>query len=233
MKIVGLDIGGANIKVATADGICKGYPFPMWKRAGELTAVLSEILSSAEFRQADLIGVTTTAELADCFSTKAEGVCFVLAAVTAAAGTTPVRVWTTSGEFLTAGDASEFPMLVAAANWHALATWSARAVPAGTGLLIDMGSTTTDLIPLCDGVPIPEGLSDYDRLRSNELLYTGSTRTPVCAMIQSVEIDASVPVLQRSCLPRRWTSMLFWGISRKIPVISTLQIHAPRLAKRA
>ena len=42
-------------------------------------------------------------------------------------------------------------------------------------MLIDMGSTTTDIIP-CDR---PQGLSDAERLQTGELVYTGFTRTPV------------------------------------------------------
>src|SRR5262249_24124617 len=50
-------------------------------------------------------------------------------------------------------------------------------------LLIDIGSTTTDIVPLNDGKPIPRGLTDFDRLRRRELVYTGVRRTPVCALL--------------------------------------------------
>jgi probable H4MPT-linked C1 transfer pathway protein len=52
--------------------------------------------------------------------------------------------------------------------------------------LIDVGSTTTDLIPLTDGVPVPIGLTDPDRLAAGELVYTGARRTPVCAIVSHV-----------------------------------------------
>jgi probable H4MPT-linked C1 transfer pathway protein len=42
-------------------------------------------------------------------------------------------------------------------------------------LLIDMGSTTTDIIA-CDR---PQGLTDAERLQTGELVYTGFTRTAV------------------------------------------------------
>jgi probable H4MPT-linked C1 transfer pathway protein len=54
------------------------------------------------------------------------------------------------------------------------------------GLLIDVGSTTTDIIPLSNSGPCPIGLSDTDRLLSGELVYTGVGRTPVCAITRSL-----------------------------------------------
>src|SRR5436189_45661 len=71
---------------------------------------------------------------------------------------------------------------VASANWHALATLAGQYMPEGPGLLIDIGSTTTDVIPLLDGIPIPQGMTDPDRLARHELIYTGVRRTPVCAV---------------------------------------------------
>ncbi len=99
----------------------------------------------------------------------------------------------TSGEFAEPDDAIEFPQLVAAANWHALATWAGRAVPHGAALLIDVGSTTTDVIPMLDGIPVPEGTSDLQRLTTSELLYTGIRRTPLCAVVPSVPLPPDSP----------------------------------------
>jgi probable H4MPT-linked C1 transfer pathway protein len=76
-------------------------------------------------------------------------------------------------------------MPVAAANWLALATFAGRFAPRGAALLIDVGSTTTDIIPLQDGVPTPQGRTDLERLACGELLYMGVQRTPVCAIVQS------------------------------------------------
>jgi probable H4MPT-linked C1 transfer pathway protein len=72
---------------------------------------------------------------------------------------------------------------VAAANWLALAHIAAGFIPEGSGLAIDVGSTTTDIIPIIGGRPAPKGLTDPDRLRSLELVYTGVRRTPLCAVL--------------------------------------------------
>lgn len=187
MNVLGLDIGGANIKAADADGRTDSRAFAMWTECDRLADVLGQI-PICRSTNADLIALTMTAELADCFATKADGVQFVISAVVRAFPGIPVRVWLTSGEFAEADDARELPELAAAANWHALATWAGRAVPAGPALLIDIGSTTTDMIPLLDGRPLPEGHRDHERLLSGELLYSGIWRTPVCAVVRQVPL---------------------------------------------
>ncbi|MCA9078549.1 MAG: hypothetical protein KDA93_26215 [Planctomycetaceae bacterium] len=192
MHVVGLDIGGANIKASDGERRSLSLSFPMWERFDELPQTLHALLG--EFPNADLAAVTMTAELADCFSSKAEGVARILAAVEASVSIS-IGVWQTAGEFVPVEVAVEFPRLTAAANWHALATWAGRMVPEGPSLLLDMGSTTTDLIPLMDGMPMTEGLTDLERLLSGELAYTGFRRTPVCAIVNDVPLrDGRCPV---------------------------------------
>ncbi|MDQ3332244.1 MAG: H4MPT-linked C1 transfer pathway protein [Planctomycetota bacterium] len=185
MLVVGLDIGGANLKAATSDGAAVDRPFALWKHPERLSSELRSLIESLP--KADAIAVTMTGELADCFVSKAEGVRSIVAAVQAAADV-PVRFWQTGGEFLVASDAVELPRLVAAANWHALATFCGRVAPHGPGLLIDIGSTTTDLIPLLDGQVHSDGMTDLERLRSGELVYSGATRTPLCAFGSTVRV---------------------------------------------
>ena len=187
MIALGLDIGGANIKSATSDGGCDCRAFALWKNKNGLLQELQQLPLTAGSRP-DLVALTMTAELADCFETKAEGVEFIIRTVAEAFPESLLRVWMTSGEFAEPGDAIELPQLVAAANWHALATWAGRAVPSGPALLIDVGSTTTDIIPLLDGIPCPEGLTDLQRLVHSELIYTGVRRTPVCAIVPDVPL---------------------------------------------
>ncbi len=187
MNVLGLDIGGANIKAATSDGACFCRAFPIWQNKEGLFQELKQLpcLSDSHY---DIIALTMTAELADCFESKSEGVAYVVRTVADAFPDSVLRVWTTSGEFFEPDYAIELPQLVAAANWHALATWAGRAVPVGPALLIDIGSTTTDLIPLLDGFPCPQGFTDFQRLAHSELLYTGVRRTPVCAIVSSVPL---------------------------------------------
>ncbi|MDA0282367.1 MAG: H4MPT-linked C1 transfer pathway protein [Planctomycetota bacterium] len=185
--IIGLDIGGANLKAAHSDGPCRSRYFPLWESperlAGELSNLIGDWLPCAG------LAVTMTGELADCFESKAEGVNQILTAVEKAANRTPIAVWQTVGEFVDAETAREFWQLTAAANWHAQATFVGRVVPTGSALLIDVGSTTTDIIPLQDGLPNPTGRTDSERLISGELVYSGVRRTPLCAVAHSVPIE--------------------------------------------
>lgn len=184
--VIGLDIGGANLKVATADGRCRSKSFAIWRapeRLGdELAGVMQELAPWSK------VAVTMTAELADCFESKADGVRQVLESVRQVAGRAPVVVWQTGGRFVSLDEALEFPALTAAANWHAQATFLGRHASEGVALLIDIGSTTTDIIPLRQGVPASKGRTDQDRLTSGELVYTGVRRTPLCALSPSVPV---------------------------------------------
>lgn len=189
MHVIGLDIGGANLKAASSAGIGRSVPFEIWRAPGELGPRLIALLR--EFPPADRLALTMTAELADCFATKAEGAAFVLRAAGAATGPRPLSVWATTGDFVPVEQARERPLQVASANWLALATFAGRLIPEGTGLAIDVGSTTTDVIPTRRGRPCPAGRTDVERLLSGELLYTGARRTPVCAVAPDVPLRGS------------------------------------------
>lgn len=186
MYAVGLDIGGANLKAADADGRAVSRPFPIWNAPEMLSDELRALLR--EFETPDVLAVTMTAELADCFRTKADGVARILAAVEIVAGDALVRVWQTGAEFVDVETAREIPRLVAASNWHALATFAGRSFPRGASLLVDVGSTTTDVVPISDGAPVPDGFTDRERLETGELVYTGVRRTPLCAVAHTVPL---------------------------------------------
>lgn len=184
MHFLALDIGGANIKAADGVGYSATYPFPLWKDSAKLSRQLRTIISEAP--QSDHLVVTMTGELADCFATKAIGVKFILDAVGKASDNRHARVYLSDGRMVTPQVALNFPQFVAAANWHVLATFAARFAPNRTALLIDIGSTTTDIIPIVNNVVTTRGSTDTTRLLSGELVYSGVERTAVCAVVQQV-----------------------------------------------
>jgi probable H4MPT-linked C1 transfer pathway protein len=184
MNYLGLDIGGANIKVADGLGYSASYPFPLWREAAKLGKQLRAIISEAP--AADHLAVTMTGELADCFATKADGVKHILQAVEAASDNRHTRVYLSDGRLVTLQVAASLPQLAAASNWHALARFCGRYASSGTSLLIDIGSTTTDVITLQEGAPAVTGSTDTARLLSGELIYTGVERSPVCALVDHV-----------------------------------------------
>ncbi len=132
------------------------------------------------------MAVTMTAELADCFATKREGVVFVLDAFRSALPGIDCWVYGVDGEFRSVDEAREQPHRVASANWMASATLVARTFP--DALFLDVGSTTADIIPIVEGRIVACGRTDSDRLRSGELVYTGALRTPVCAVVAAVAL---------------------------------------------
>ncbi len=179
--VLGIDIGGANLKAATADKRAVSVPFALWKEPQNLGAKLAELV--AKFPDATEFAVTMTGELCDCYETKRQGVTAIVNAMLGAARSFPVRIWSTDGKFVTSDEAKPNHLKVAAANWHALATYAGGYVPNGPAILIDTGSTTTDVIPLLDGVPVARGKTDYERMTTFELIYTGVRRTPLCAIL--------------------------------------------------
>ncbi len=179
--VLGLDIGGANLKAATADKRAASIPFALWREPDRLPAELAGLV--ARFPDADEFAVTMTGELCDCFETKRQGVNAILTAVQNVSRSHPIRVWSTDGRFLNVEEARRDYLKVAAANWHALATFAGGYVPEGKALLIDVGSTTTDVIRIDDGDPASDGKTDWERLSKLELIYTGVRRTPICALL--------------------------------------------------
>jgi len=130
--------------------------------------------------------VTMTAELSQAFRTKREGVEFVLDAMAAAFPGEPVSVYGIGGEFLDPADARGRPLEIAAANWAATARFVGQQMP--DCLLVDIGTTTTDVIPLLGAEPVTVGRTDPERLLSGELVYTGALRTPVEAVSRTVPL---------------------------------------------
>ena len=184
MKWMALDIGGANLKAADGEQFAAIQPFPLWQNPQQLADALRGLIALVP--RVDHIAVTMTGELADCFVTKAEGVKFILDAVSAAADGRHLRVYMTNGLLVAPRIALRQPLLAAASNWHALARFAGRYAPQGTGLVIDVGSTTTDIIPLIDGAPVAMGHTDPKRMLSGELVYTGVERSPLCAVVNAL-----------------------------------------------
>jgi probable H4MPT-linked C1 transfer pathway protein len=179
---IGLDIGGANVKAATASGRAACRPFELWRHPDRLADELAAVRNCLP----DLpnVAVTMTGELCDCFPSKRDGVRHILAAARQVFADRRLDVWTTNGTLVPVEWAAEQnPLAAAAANWLALAEYAGRLAPRGPAVLIDTGSTTTDIVPLRDGRPAPAGRTDPDRLRAGELVYTGARRTPVCAVV--------------------------------------------------
>jgi probable H4MPT-linked C1 transfer pathway protein len=188
--VIGWDVGGVNTKVARVRGgtviAVHGRPYEVQRDPGALTALLRELAASVGGTSSDRHALTMTAELSQMFRTKREGVAFVLDAIEAAFPTSDVCVFTTVGRFVSIAGARAEPQAVAAANWTATARMVATLYP--DAILIDVGTTSTDIIPVVGGRVMAKGLTDPARLASGELVYTGALRTPVEAIVSHVPL---------------------------------------------
>jgi len=181
---LGLDVGGANLKAAHSGGTSRSVPFALWRDPEDLANRLRQLV--AEFPEFQSVALTTTAELCDCFQSKAQGVLAVMKSVIQICEGKPLWIWGVDGRFHSPESIMKQPRIAAAANWVALATIAARKLSDECGLLIDIGSTTTDLIPLLDGKVVSKARTDTERLQSGELVYAGVRRTPICALATSL-----------------------------------------------
>jgi probable H4MPT-linked C1 transfer pathway protein len=185
VTVLAVDIGGANTKAAWFDGTTLrtvSRPFEVWRDRQALSGVLREVAAGP----ADAVAITMTAELSDAFRTKREGVAFVLDAAEDALGDRPLSVLTTAGELVSIDVARARPWDVAAANW--VATALAVADARSDALLIDVGSTTADIVPIAAGRVAATGHNDLERLRAGELVYTGVLRTNLAAIAPRVPV---------------------------------------------
>jgi (4-(4-[2-(gamma-L-glutamylamino)ethyl]phenoxymethyl)furan-2-yl)methanamine synthase len=186
MTWLGLDIGGANLKAATATGWARSKSFALWKNPDGLVQALSSLVNDAP--AFDALALTMTGELCDCFSTKPEGVEHILSAVETVAADRHLAVFLVDGQFVSVREARQTPHLAAASNWRALAEVACRSTHGEAAVLIDIGSTTTDIIPMVDGLVVARGRTDTERLLARELIYSGVGRTPVCALVDTLPI---------------------------------------------
>lgn len=185
------DVGGANIKLATTDGFTASRPFALWKYPDRLAQELTSLIDIAP--SCDRIAATMTGELADCFATKQEGVEAIIGALTQSAAGRPVSIYLTDGTFVTTEEARGLPLLAAASNWHALASYATRLAGEQDAILVDIGSTTCDVIPIREGLVAARGTTDTQRLLAHELVYLGIERTPVCS------VSSTVPYRDHEC----------------------------------
>jgi probable H4MPT-linked C1 transfer pathway protein len=199
VAVIGWDIGGANTKAAflhTENGCVKELRttmeyFPVWKNPAKLAEVLSKLREQmSSGASLDGVGLTMTAELSDAYQTKREGVNHVLACVAQVFTVLPVFVLDVNTKLLSLGAARSEPLSVAAANWAATGWLVAQRVK--TCVTVDVGSTSTSIIPVIDGSVSAAGKTDLEKLMVGELVYTGSLRTNVAATVSAVPLRGGV-----------------------------------------
>ena len=177
--VIGWDIGGVHLKAVRAeDGrIMKAAQYASPLRSG--TGLLREALVTArtDMGRGDRNVITMTGELADIFSSREDGVEQLSSIAEHELGNVSIYAGPTG--FVAVDQAARHTMQIASANWHASAALVAR--HRKTALFIDVGSTTTDVVPIADTKVVARGYTDAQRLAVGELVYTGLVRSFVMA----------------------------------------------------
>lgn len=196
INVIGLDIGGVNTKaglIKTEDGSIKELKtaieyFPIWKKGKKyLPAVLERLRKNlADSIKLDGVGVTMTAELSDVYLTKKEGVNHVLDCVMQVFADVRVFVLDVEANLRSVEEARLEVLKVAAANWPATG-WMVSQVIRDC-IIVDIGSTTTSIIPVINGEIAAAGKTDLEKLLNGELIYSGSLRTNVAAIVSYIPI---------------------------------------------
>ncbi|MDD1665989.1 MAG: H4MPT-linked C1 transfer pathway protein [Methanomicrobiales archaeon] len=171
--MIGIDVGGANLKLVDGNRVTIQY-CPLWE-----DAPLTDLLQAFRGAHPDPnAAVVMSGELADCFATKIEGIRFIAKSVQ--------EVYPDAIFYGVDGAFHKEPVArLAAANWLASADFLRTRYP--RAVLLDIGSTTTDIIPL-PWFSRLLGLTDLGRLQQGYLLYTGLLRTSLSTQIPSVKV---------------------------------------------
>lgn len=187
IECIGWDLGGAHLKAVRLDasGRIVGAvqrPCPLWRGLDHLKLAISEVL--AVLGNTRRHAVTMTGELADIFPNRNEGVAQLVDTMVQSLPEAELLIFAGIRGLVLPENSREYAVDIASTNWLASAQFAASHCP--EGIFIDMGSTTTDLIPLQNGKASPVGLTDAARLATEELVYTGVVRTPLMAVTARV-----------------------------------------------
>ena len=182
-ELLAFDIGGANLKAADGCGWTVSLGFPLWRRWRELPAALADLVTR---RRPTRVVATMTGEICDCYPSRSAGVTHIVESlIEATRGFDDApRVYLTDGRIVPATEAVAEWRLAAASNWHALARLAASVAPDRASFLLDIGSTTTDIVPLDHGRVTATAHDDASRMLAGELVYTGVERTAVAAIVR-------------------------------------------------
>jgi len=194
----GIDVGGANLKMCAPSGRCAVRAFPMWTEFNRLGPSVAGLISDLgdwshedSWNEHSMLAVTMTGELADCFETRRIGVKTILDQLESVLPRKQLVVYGVDGRWMSLDQAIAFPWSVAASNWHVLASWClslTQIAPARFHAIIDIGSTTVDIIPTQDGKILTGARTDRQRMELGQLVYTGMERTPIHAIVRSLQV---------------------------------------------
>lgn len=208
--IIGWDIGGAHLKavVLDANGVqlnCIQLPCALWRGLTELDVGIKAVFSQIGLQAHDALhAVTMTGELVDLFPNRYTGVCEITNYAIGLLGSNTFFYAADHG-FVMLDNVAKHATHIASTNWHASASLLAKHV--NNALLIDMGSTTTDIIPIAHSKVALQKLSDSSRMQHDTLVYTGVVRTPIMALAQKLTLNDDAEVVEMNVAAEFFATM--------------------------
>ena len=192
INLIGWDMGGAHLKAA---GMAGGQTVnviqaacPLWLGLDHFHPAAQCILDALKPAPNCCHAVTMTGELADVFPSREAGVFGLLQALGEHVPLAQVLVFAGTVGFIPANQVCSGDVVaIASANW--LATGLDAASKLDQGLVIDIGSTTTDLLVVRNGKVHTQGYTEFERLRYGELVYSGIVRTALMSLATRAPFD--------------------------------------------
>ncbi|MCX6695088.1 MAG: hypothetical protein NTU61_02165 [Candidatus Altiarchaeota archaeon] len=189
---LGLDIGGANVKITAVSVSSSGeFRFRHYSNKPMLLKDFTDSFKAfkSDFKEGfDVVGVTTTGEYGIVFPRLSDGIGYFRQKILGFFKE-PVYWMKLDGGMVNLNDMKD-PYEVVASNWVASSLFVGRHV-AGDCIMVDAGSTTTDVIPIAGGHPVNESRFDHERLASGNLVYTGGINTHAGCIMPKVSVDGS------------------------------------------
>lgn len=191
--VIGWDIGGAHVKAVmlgpqgeilrVTQQACA-----LWKGLELLENTFVDIFQVWQIRPDQYRhAVTMTGELVDLFDSRPQGVRAIAHTVKKYM---PEAVFyraseATGASFTATAEGHESH--IASMNWHASAQCLSMHAQIGAALIVDIGSTTTDITFCQQQQVVSNGWTDAERMANHGLVYTGVVRTPLMAFGPYIE----------------------------------------------
>ncbi len=189
IEFLGIDIGGAHLKIIglDKDGIVIFAEYSSC-RVWEGTKFLGKLfkdLNNLFPRKTLKCAITITAEMCDNFKDRKEGFKKIIKLCQILEFKKYFYV-NNSQIFKKKPKYSEFISM----NWHSIGRFLENKVD--NAILLDFGSTTTDLVCIKDNRIANEYFDDFLRINNYELKYTGFTRTPLYGITHEIKSTNNV-----------------------------------------
>jgi probable H4MPT-linked C1 transfer pathway protein len=211
----GWDIGGAHLKLAELNQNgqwvkIEQWSCPLWQGIEALDSLFNDIAQHKPVATSKH-AITMTGELVDAFPHRQAGVEAILQSVEKHLPPAQSFIFASGGRWLNTETAKDAWQSVASMNWQATALLAAQQI--SEGVIIDVGSTTTDIIPFQDEKILDSGETDQQRQLTGSLVYTGAIRTPLMAISHHAPVQG-----QMMRLANEWfaTSGDIWRLKNEL-----------------